>query len=172
MPEVVSVGNVIGGTKHALAGALQVGETYVSAWTYTGTNRTACGYLARGCESMASGRGLEVSCLSCKRATSLFLERAGLEIGTWEFHTRPQDGAKFASVAAERLYDWSLESAQDQECGQAEVFGWFALFERERAILSADSQGFVSAVRYSDADLFAEWQAIEDRYEEYDDLMA
>jgi hypothetical protein len=55
-------------------------------------------------------------------------------------------GPKFNSVAALMLWQWSLESGQDDECGDAQYGnGWHALFRDERAVLHADGVGRVSA---------------------------
>ncbi|MBQ6358494.1 MAG: hypothetical protein IJI97_05995 [Clostridia bacterium] len=62
-------------------------------------------------------------------------------------------GPKFDSAAAEILWDWSLDSGQDENCGDAvDGYGWYALFRPERAILHTDSQGFVSAWRVPESD--------------------
>jgi hypothetical protein len=70
---------------------------------------------------------------------------------------------KFDSVAALILWQWSLDSGQDDDCGDAQYGnGWHALFRDERAILHTGSSGFVSAWRVDpDKDLDAEWAEIE-----------
>jgi len=60
--------------------------------------------------------------------------------------------SKFSSEQAETLWEYSLSGLQDDELGEADTFGWFALFEEERAILSTGSQGFVHAAFYDSAD--------------------
>lgn len=70
---------------------------------------------------------------------------------------------KFDSVAAMMLWQWSLDSGQDEDCGDAQYGnGWHALFRSEGAILHTDSQGFVSAWRVQDGeDLDTVWAKIE-----------
>jgi hypothetical protein len=72
-------------------------------------------------------------------------------------------GPKFASVAAMILWQWSLDSGQDEDCGDAQYGnGWHALFRDERAFLHTDSQGFVTAWRAGDwEDIDALWKHIE-----------
>lgn len=70
--------------------------------------------------------------------------------------------SKFASPLAEELYDCTLDSFQDDELGESDSFGWFALFREVGAILSVDSQGFVS-VETPD-DVSARWQELSDRW--------
>jgi len=66
---------------------------------------------------------------------------------------------KFDSKLAEALYDLSLDSSQDDECGDVSVCGfWAARFdtleclETEHAILIEDEQGFVSAESFDSLD--------------------
>ena len=68
--------------------------------------------------------------------------------------------SKFDSELAERLYDLSLESSQDEECGRVDENGhWYGLFREEKAILCEDSQGFVSASEYDTGEELEEaWQ--------------
>ena len=70
---------------------------------------------------------------------------------------------KFESVAAAIMWDWSMDSGQDEESGDAQYGnGWHALFRSERAILHADNSGFVSAWRVQDElNIDALWEAIE-----------
>lgn len=80
---------------------------------------------------------------------------------------------KFDSVAALILWQWSLDSSQDEECGDAQYGnGWHALFRDERAILHTNSSGFVTAWRLDDgADIDAEWaKAEEGAVTEMDDV--
>lgn len=72
-------------------------------------------------------------------------------------------GPKFDSVAAMMLWQWSLESGQDEDCGDAQYGnGWHALFREERAVLHTGSSGFVTAWRVEDGrDLDQEWAEIE-----------
>ena len=68
--------------------------------------------------------------------------------------------SKFDSELAERLYELSLDSSQDEECGSVQENGtWYGLFREEQAILSEDSQGFVSVSEFdSDEALEQAWQ--------------
>lgn len=85
---------------------------------------------------------------------------AGIE---WVYVEYDNVRPKFESVAAAIMWTWSLDSTQDEECGDAQYGnGWHALFRSERAILHTDSSGFVSAWRVEDGtDLDAAWAAIE-----------
>lgn len=87
-------------------------------------------------------------------------ETAGIE---WLYAPGESVGPKFAHVAAAILWQWSLDSLQDEECGDSEYGnGWNALFRDERAILNTNSQGFVYAWRVAtDNDLDEYWQMIE-----------
>lgn len=69
---------------------------------------------------------------------------------------------KFDSVAAAIMWDWSLSSFQDDDCGDAQLGnGWHALFRDERAILHTGNSGFVSAWRIEDgADVDTVWAGI------------
>lgn len=67
-------------------------------------------------------------------------------------HVQGWESAKFDSPLAERLWALSLDLGQDAELGEAEGFGWYALFAGEHAILAANSQGFVWVSLYADAD--------------------
>jgi hypothetical protein len=75
---------------------------------------------------------------------------------------------KFDGQLAEELYGYTLDSSEDASLGEAETFGWFALFRDERAILAVNSQGFVSAREYetTGAALIA-WDAIETEYSNF-----
>lgn len=70
---------------------------------------------------------------------------------------------KFDSVAAAIMWSWSLDSAQDEQSGDAQYGnGWHALFRSERAVLHTESSGFVSAWRIEDGrDVDAYWEEIE-----------
>lgn len=76
---------------------------------------------------------------------------------------------KFSSPLAEDLYGEALESWQDDELGDAETFGWFALFLDAQAILEVGSQGFVSVTTY-DTRVGAEeaWKGLERQYEGFE----
>lgn len=78
---------------------------------------------------------------------------------------------KFSSILAEDLYQGTLESWQDSELGDAETFGWFALFLDDQAILSVDSQGFVSVFTYGTmADTEKAWEELEEQHEAFEML--
>lgn len=70
---------------------------------------------------------------------------------------------KFDSVAAAIMWTWSLDSSQDEDCGDAQYGnGWHALFRDERAILHTDNFGFVTAWRIEDGkDVDEVWAEIE-----------
>ncbi len=70
---------------------------------------------------------------------------------------------KFSSPLAEELHEQSLSSFQDDELGDSETFGWFALFRDEEAILHVDSRGFVSLVDTEDVNTY--WMSLSDRWE-------
>lgn len=74
------------------------------------------------------------------------------------------DGSsKFDSAAAETLWEWSLDSSQDETSGEAQYGnGWHALFKDERAILQTVNSGAVYAWTVdASEDLDAAWAAIE-----------
>lgn len=72
---------------------------------------------------------------------------------------------KFDSELAESLYELSMDSSQDDECGDVGMCGfWAARFdnleclETEYAILIEDEQGFVSAEAFDSLEeLEARW---------------
>lgn len=70
---------------------------------------------------------------------------------------------KFDSVAAAIMWHWSLDSGQDEDCGDAQYGnGWHALFRSERAILHTGNSGFVTGWRIDDnADIDDTWAEIE-----------
>jgi hypothetical protein len=80
----------------------------------------------------------------------------------------------------ERLYEMSLEFGQTDDCGSVEDIGWHCLFtELDKAdlgdldgvvaaILSEDSQGFVSATYFeTEADARAAWQDLQTEYDRF-----
>jgi hypothetical protein len=76
--------------------------------------------------------------------------------------------SKFDSRLSEELYEWTLDSNEDASLGDAETFGWFALFRDERAILAVNSQGFVSVSEYETAGAaLIAWDAIEKEYDNF-----
>lgn len=81
----------------------------------------------------------------------------------WQYEDGDSVKPKFDSVAAAIMFSWSLDSGQDEDCGDAQTGnGWHALFRSERAILHTDNLGFVSAWR-TDAgfDIDEVWESIE-----------
>lgn len=88
---------------------------------------------------------------------------------------------KFDSVAAFKLHQWSLDSGQDEECGNAvDWHRWSAIFrnvtdsgspqrsKQPAAILCVDSQGFVTAEWYGDGNAAEEvWDALVREWDEY-----
>lgn len=81
----------------------------------------------------------------------------------WPYEEFDSVRPKFDSVAAAILWAWSLESFQDEDCGDAQLGnGWHALFRDERAVLHTGNSGFVSAWRIEDGqDVDAYWAEIE-----------
>lgn len=78
--------------------------------------------------------------------------------------------SKFSSPLAERLYLQSLEGFQDADLGDSQTFGWFALFEREHAILNEDGNGFVTVTVFETLrDVMDEWNEIRREWIEYDE---
>lgn len=76
---------------------------------------------------------------------------------------------KFDTIAAEKLHAWTLDSGQDEECGNSTDWHWWAaLFKDELAIVEEVSSGAVTAIRYpSQAELMAAWGERETAYTEY-----
>lgn len=58
------------------------------------------------------------------------------------------DSFKFSSELAEILWIFTLDSGQDDDCGEADTFGWYALFRDIDCILSVDSRGSVTVQYY------------------------
>lgn len=81
----------------------------------------------------------------------------------WPYEEFDDVKPKFDSVAAAIMWAWSMDSGQDEDCGDAQLGnGWHALFRDERAILHTDSSGFVSAWRIENGkDVDTEWEEIE-----------
>lgn len=69
--------------------------------------------------------------------------------------------SKFSCDLAEKLWERTLDSLHDEEAGDSGFGGWFALFRKEGAILSIDSQGFVSLSLPSD--LASSWKSVTDQ---------
>lgn len=55
---------------------------------------------------------------------------------------------KFSCELAEILHLFSLDSSQDDEIGESDTFGWYALYRDLSAILAVDSQGAVTVSVY------------------------
>lgn len=97
--------------------------------------------------------------------------------GIWAPYGHP---GKFEGepIATELLYDASMESGEDEQLGESDGFGWFALFdgielgkdnEKVYAILSENSQGFVSGEYFDTrAQLLRAWKTLERDYEDYE----
>jgi hypothetical protein len=83
--------------------------------------------------------------------------------GCWAYLPGDDVGPKFDSVAAAIMWTWSLDSTQDEDCGDAQLGnGWHALFRDERAILHTGNSGFVSAWRIENGkDVDTVWAEIE-----------
>lgn len=89
---------------------------------------------------------------------------------------------KFDSVAAFKLHRWSLDSGHSEEHGNAvDWHRWSAIFrnvtdadsprksEQPAAILTTDSQGFVSAAWYGDGNAAeADWEALEKEWDDFE----
>lgn len=96
--------------------------------------------------------------------------------------TRETLRPKFDSVAAFKLWTWSLDSGQDADHGNAvDWHRWSALFrnvtgsdsphksEQPAAMLHTTSQGFVSAEWYGDGNAAeADWEALEKEWDDFD----
>lgn len=90
---------------------------------------------------------------------------------------------KFDSVAAFKLHQWSLDSGQSEDHGNAiDWHRWSAIFrnvtdsnspnksEQPAAILHTDPQGFVSAEWYGDGNAAEEvWNSLTKEWEEFED---
>lgn len=83
--------------------------------------------------------------------------------GCWSYEPGDSVRPKFDSVAAAIMWTWSLDGAQDADCGDAQYGnGWHALFRDERAILHTGNSGFVTAWRIEDGkNVDAVWAEIE-----------
>lgn len=77
---------------------------------------------------------------------------------------------KFDSELAERLYNLSLDSSQNDSVGNADELGWFARFDDELAIVGEYAAGFVTVWEYPNPEaLSAAWQHILDDYADYNE---
>ena len=81
----------------------------------------------------------------------------------------PGWSSKFHSAAAELVYSWTLDSGQDDECGNAVDWHWWAaIFRSERLIIETMTNGSVYLQRFdSDAELNAAWSNREEAYAGY-----
>lgn len=69
-------------------------------------------------------------------------------------------------IRAEILYILSLDSNENESVGDADTFGYYALFHEFNAIMEINSQGFVSIhVHNSPAMVSADWNNIERDYD-------
>jgi hypothetical protein len=76
--------------------------------------------------------------------------------------------SKFSSDLAREFYLIAMDGHQDEMLGDTQGFGWYARFDGERVILSADNYGFVIATQYdSDLSFYAAWRDIEEGYDEW-----
>ena len=106
-----------------------------------------------------------------------------LSLTDYDAWHRENPMSRYSGPAAEKLWDSSIEAGQEDELGNVEGFGWYALFtfadEAEAqqfccpgmvgAILSQESQGFVSCDTYKEtATLNKAWDRLEVAYGEYD----
>lgn len=91
--------------------------------------------------------------------------------------------SKFAGPASEKLWDSSMECGHDEDLGEADSFGWYALFnfsdndEAKQfccdgmvgAILMQGSSGHISCDTYDTAEaLNTAWNALETAWEEFE----
>lgn len=80
---------------------------------------------------------------------------------------------KFESPLAKKLWDFSMDSDQDDSVGDASSGpGWAALFKPEKAILYVDTQGFVTADEFDDEEsLMKHWEYVSKEldFNEFDD---
>jgi hypothetical protein len=80
----------------------------------------------------------------------------------------PGSSEKFSDGLAERLYDASLDSGEDDSLGDSEGFGHYALFADERAILVTNSVGFVFVNGYATVEETREaWASLQAEHERY-----
>lgn len=95
-----------------------------------------------------------------------------VDSSAWPYEEGESVKPKFDSVAAAVMWCWSLDSSQDEDCGDAQLGnGWHALFRSERAILHTGNSGFVSAWRIADdADMDEKWEEIEKGARYMDDV--
>lgn len=71
-------------------------------------------------------------------------------------------------IHADILWRLSLDGHQDADLGEAETFGWFALFSEFSAILDVDCVGLVSLSEYNSPEHAKNaWQHVEDDYAEW-----
>jgi hypothetical protein len=102
-----------------------------------------------------------------------------LTMDDWE--TPYRSGSKFTTVAAEKVYSWTLGSGQDEECGNATDWHlWSARFDPKGTedmpggpmgggvILTVDSQEFVNAERFGTRSGCAEtWASLVREWDEH-----
>lgn len=90
-----------------------------------------------------------------------------------EMHT-PYDFVNYRSekfgndIRAEILWQMSLNSSQESDLGDADTFGYYALFSEFYAILEVDSSGFVDIHMYESPEMAkADWKNIESDYDDW-----
>lgn len=75
---------------------------------------------------------------------------------------------KFASILAKEFYEKTMDSQHDEELGDSDNFGWFAIFNEDRVIVQVDGYGFVYATQHdSDAAVSEAWDEISMGWDEY-----
>jgi hypothetical protein len=84
---------------------------------------------------------------------------------------------KFDTVAAEKIHSWTLDSNQDDECGNSTDWHWWAAkFDGSAdnialgagVIVEEMSSGSTSAVRYETKEEYDKvWSGMQEQYEEY-----
>lgn len=100
-----------------------------------------------------------------------------MDVLTEEDWSEPYGLGKFDTVAEEKIWSWTLDSGQDDDCGNSSDWHWWAArFDgnRENPVLRAGviieerSGGAVCAIRYSTSEeLDKAWASRELRYAEY-----
>lgn len=68
---------------------------------------------------------------------------------------------KFQDDYTEQLYERSLDQGHDEETGEVDAMGWFAIFRDELTIINQTSQGFVYSQIYESAEeMETNWERI------------
>ena len=126
----------------------------------------------------------------CRNCTDLIENKAGLwrdidghsfslmpieETGQFVYHVHsPMEEktyrgvGKYSCLDAEILHCLSLLGYGSEETGEADTFGFYEFFPDYSAILTEDSQGFVSVKRYDDAYRAQdEWNCLSGEYSDF-----